>query len=162
MSDTARYSLPLLEAGQAQKEVTHNEAIARLDALLHLVVESRHVSPVATVGTTWIVPAGATGDLAAHAGALAAFDDAGRLLIAPRDGCIAFVRDEAAFVHFAAGAWRDDWSVGALRVGGRGFLAGAVAPIGAPSGGSVIDIEARAALTRLVAALAGLGLVGAG
>ena len=33
MTDTARWALPLLEAGQAQKEMTHNEALQRLDLL---------------------------------------------------------------------------------------------------------------------------------
>ena len=33
MSDTARWALPLLEAGQAQKEMTVNEALTALDLL---------------------------------------------------------------------------------------------------------------------------------
>ena len=41
MSDTPRLGLPLLAAGQAQKHVTHNDALMRLDALAHLAVASR-------------------------------------------------------------------------------------------------------------------------
>lgn len=34
LSTTSRWQLPLLAVGQTQKEVTHNEALARVDALL--------------------------------------------------------------------------------------------------------------------------------
>ena len=40
MTTTANLALPLLEAGQAQKHVTVNEALARLDALVQLSVVS--------------------------------------------------------------------------------------------------------------------------
>ena len=40
MTDTsARFALPLILPGQAQKEAFHNEALARLDAALHACVE---------------------------------------------------------------------------------------------------------------------------
>jgi hypothetical protein len=41
MTATPRLSLPLLAAGQAQKHVTHNDALTRLDGLIHLAVASR-------------------------------------------------------------------------------------------------------------------------
>ena len=34
-NDTPRWSLPLLAAGQAQKEMTHNEALSLLDLVVH-------------------------------------------------------------------------------------------------------------------------------
>ena len=37
---TPRWALPQLFAGQAQKEVFHNEALARIDMLLHGHAES--------------------------------------------------------------------------------------------------------------------------
>ena len=37
---TDRLRLPLLTAGQAQKEVTHNEALLLLDLLVHASVQS--------------------------------------------------------------------------------------------------------------------------
>ena len=41
MTNTPRLALPVIEAAQAQKHVTHNEALALLDALIQLAVESR-------------------------------------------------------------------------------------------------------------------------
>ena len=43
MSETTRLSLPLILAAQAQKHVTHNEALAELDVLVHLALASRTV-----------------------------------------------------------------------------------------------------------------------
>ena len=38
MTKTARWALPLLEAGQAQKEMGHNEALAAIDLLMTTAV----------------------------------------------------------------------------------------------------------------------------
>ena len=44
MTDTPRLALPVIEAAQAQKHVTHNEALTLLDALTQLAVEARTLS----------------------------------------------------------------------------------------------------------------------
>ena len=44
MSETIRHELPLLSFGQAQREVTHNEALLLVDRLLHLVALSRSLA----------------------------------------------------------------------------------------------------------------------
>ncbi|MBC7497914.1 MAG: DUF2793 domain-containing protein [Sphingomonadaceae bacterium] len=162
MTTTTRYGLPQLQAGQAQKEITHNEAVGRIDALLHLVVESRHSAvPALATGTAWIVAPSAPGAFADQVGQIAVCDNNGWSTIAPRDGCIAFVRDEAVFIHFAAGMWRDGWTVSSLSIGGRTLLGGPNVGVVPPSGGSVIDSEARGAIAQLLTALRGLGLVDA-
>jgi hypothetical protein len=76
MSDaTARLSLPFIMPGQAQKELYHNEALARIDMALHAAVEGQ---PLATppadpaVGQGWIVGGGATANGAARTKALPA------------------------------------------------------------------------------------------
>src|SRR3546814_18076891 len=64
ISITPRFSLPLLAVAQAQKEVTHNEALTLLDALVHAAIEA---GPLATppanpaLGQCWLVDAAATG-----------------------------------------------------------------------------------------------------
>lgn len=57
--ETARHHLPMLAVSQAQKEITHNEALVLVDALLHPIIEDRlSIPPVATVadiGKCWLV-----------------------------------------------------------------------------------------------------------
>lgn len=96
MDGTARWALPLLFAGQAQKEITHNEALVLVDALLHGRVESADLDnpPGApAIGQCWIVAGGASGDWAGHAGAVALWTDGGWRFIAPRTGLSVAVAD---------------------------------------------------------------------
>ncbi len=161
---TDRYALPLLQAGQAQKEISHNEALGEIDTLLHLAVETLGlgVPPAAPVaGQAWIVASGATGAWSGRAGQIASYGSGSWRYAVPREGCIAWLRDAACFAVFTAAGWRSDgWPVAGLRVGARLLLQGVPAAVAAPSGGTVVDIEARARLAELLAGLRGLGLVG--
>ena len=63
MSETAQLGLPLVQPAQAQKHVTVNEALAKLDGLSHLTLQSVSVSAppaVAGDGIAYGVPVGAT------------------------------------------------------------------------------------------------------
>ena len=52
MTDTPHLGLPLIAAGQSQKHVTHNGAIALLNAIVMLsVIDSTHTAPPAAVET---------------------------------------------------------------------------------------------------------------
>ena len=160
MPQTSRYNMPFLQAGQAQKEITHNDALVIIDTLMQLAVESRHAGDLgATRGTSWIVPANAADVWAGHDGQIATFDDAGWSFVAPLDGCIAFVRDEAAFISFAGGQWRDAWTVPALTTGAVTIQGVAPAQIVAPVAGAIIDQEARTALGAVITLLRAVGLV---
>lgn len=109
MSTTPRLSLPLLAAGQAQKHVTHNDALMRLDALVHLSVVSRTqgVQPAAPVeAVAFIVPAGGSGIFGGRAGQVAFFEDGGWSFLAPRPGWQAWVADEATICVWAGDEWR--------------------------------------------------------
>ena len=116
MTETLRYALPLLQSGQAQKEITHNEALGRIDALLHLAVDTRqNATPAAVDGMTWIIGPAPDNPWADHAGAIATFDESGWSIIAPHDGCIAYLRSERNLHSFRnGGAWRNGWPVTSL------------------------------------------------
>lgn len=107
MNRTPRHSLPLMAAGQAQKEVSHNEALIVIDRWLHLVVETRRAksSPAEPVaGSAYIVPADAIGSWAGAGGCVASYDGFGWILDRPRRGALAWIADERCFAVFD-GAW---------------------------------------------------------
>lgn len=162
---TDRYRLPLLQAGQAQKEVTHNEALATLDLLVHLAAQSRSVvTPPAApaAGQCWIVPAGAVGAWAGSDGRIAAFGAGGWQMVDPRTGCLAWLVDEAIFVYHDGQGWRaDGWPAAGLRVTGQQMLSAPAGAIAEAAGGPVVDAEARAVLAEILGALRALGLVAA-
>ena len=109
MSDTSpRLALPYLQPAQAQKHVTHNEALTRLDVLVQLSVEALGATtPPGTPpeGAVWGLGAAPTGDWAGQAGALAAFVDGGWLFFAPAAGWRAWDKANGALMAFDGAAW---------------------------------------------------------
>ena len=111
MSDTSpNLILPYLAAGQAQKHVTVNETIQRLDALVQLAVVSATTSaePASPAdGAVYILPAGKTGAAwgAMADAALAYYRDGAWEEIAPREGWLAVVKDGDQLLHYAGAAW---------------------------------------------------------
>lgn len=110
MTDTIRLALPLLEAAQAQKHVTHNEALIALDALAHLSVRSRNQAappPAPAEGDVYLVAAAPSGAFVGHAGAVAMFHGGGWDFRMPRKGWRAYVEGENALVVFDGESWID-------------------------------------------------------
>ncbi|MGX5734096.1 DUF2793 domain-containing protein [Bosea thiooxidans] len=117
MTDTPRLSLPLLAAGQAQKHVTHNDALTRLDALVHLSVASRtQGTPPATPTelSAYIVPPGGSGAFAGRDHQLALYEDGGWTFLVPRPGWQAWVADEAEHNLWTGTEWRRDSPLSSL------------------------------------------------
>lgn len=84
-----RLALPYMQAAQAQKHVTHNEALERLDLLVQLTVEGFDATlPPLTPseGQIWTLGTGAVNDWAAHDGELAAWANGGWLFVTPLPG----------------------------------------------------------------------------
>jgi Protein of unknown function (DUF2793) len=108
MSITPNLALPLLAAAQAQKHVTHNEALSTLDALVQLAVLERRPAPPGTPqeGERHLVAAGASGAFAGREGQIALFDLGAWRFLAPRAGWTAFVRSENALLVFDGTVWR--------------------------------------------------------
>jgi hypothetical protein len=108
MPDTIHLGLPLIEAAQAQKHVTHNEALLRLDTLVQLAVTSRALSapPAAPAeGDRYIVKAVGTGAFAGKDNQLAQFSDGGWVFYPPKVGWLAFIADEGVLVAWDGSAW---------------------------------------------------------
>ena len=110
MTNTSRLGLPVIDAAQAQKHVTHNEPLNLLDALTQLAVESRTLTapPGAPVdGTSYIPAANATGAWVGWTGQIALFSGGGWLRIIPVSGLKAWVKAERLTVTYEDGVWRD-------------------------------------------------------
>lgn len=144
MTETARFALPLLAMAQAQKEVTHNEALVLLDALVHAAVEDGPLTappPSPAAGQCWLVGAGAGGDWAGQADAIAIWCEGGWRFAAARAGMRIVRLSDGAWLRYGAGAWT-----------APGVLAN-------PDGGVTVDVEARAAIAALILVLEAQGLM---
>lgn len=105
---TPRLALPYIVQGQAQKEVTHNDALVRLDALVDLYILDRDLaappgSPAD--GDAYIVAASPTGAWAGQAGNIAYRIDGAWRFFVPVKGLAAYVADEQTIIVFTAGGW---------------------------------------------------------
>ena len=160
---TDRIALALIAPGQAQKEMTHNEALARLDIMVQPVVQavapaSVPASPV--LGQCWIVGVGASGVWVGRDGALAAWTEGGWRFVTPFEGMTAWSIADA-MVAIRRGA---TWSVGEvnarqIRINDVRLLTVQQSAIATPLGGTVIDGESRTAITNILGALRTHGLV---
>lgn len=109
MAETFQFALPLLEGGQAQKHVTVNEAIVRLDAAaqLRLVSVSETVPPTGLAdGVAYGVPIGAVNDWDGQQGKVAVVSNGGWVFIAAKDGWRAWVEDAHDWMVFFGTAWQ--------------------------------------------------------
>lgn len=160
---TPRLALPLLQAGQAQKEALHNEALTVLDAIVAGAVESAGatVPPSAPLaGQVWIVGAAPSGGWTGQAGAVAVWTTGGWRFVPAREGMV--FRNKANGVQIQRGSAA--WSEGAITatsfvIGGDQVVGARLPGITAPSGGSTVDTEARGALAAIIVALRTHGLI---
>ena len=110
MSETTPLlALPLLAAAQAQKHVTHNEALILLDAATQLAVIDRGgtAPPGAPMeGARYLIGAAPTGDWAGHGGEIALYDG-GWLFLTPRAGWGAYVAVERITLLYDGANWSD-------------------------------------------------------
>lgn len=109
MSDLSpRLNLPYLLPGQAQKHVTVNEALLRLDNLVHLSVISRNIfTPPETPDAEdrYLVPVGAIGDWQHHVGDIAYHMDDTWQFLTPHTGWAIWISSETLFAIFDGSDW---------------------------------------------------------
>ena len=107
-SASPRLSLPYIQPAQAQKHVTHNEAIQRLDAVVQLRVRSFGATtppPAPAAGDIHDVGATATGAWEGQEGRLALWDGTGWQFLQPGEGWIAWDAGAGTLRARQGGAW---------------------------------------------------------
>lgn len=166
MDSTARFALPLLHPGQAQKELFHNEALTLADALLQPCAEAAGIDdPPAepATGQCWLVGDSPAGAWAGEAGALALWTGSGWRFVAPREGMTVWVADDALDARYVGGAWQTGRLQGTrLELDGEQVVGPREPAIDDPDGGGVVDAEARIAIVAILEALRAHGLIDPG
>lgn len=129
MSETTHLNLPLLAAAQAQKHVTMNEALTRLDAAIQLGVQSRSLAspPALVVGATYLVADAATDEWSGKDGLLAFAVAGGWDFLSPLPGWSIWVADETISLTYDGVNWHSN--------------ALAISPFGASFGASVLEFD---------------------
>ena len=156
MADTYNFEMPLLDAAQAQKHVTVNEALARADAVMQMRLKGRAliVPPAALNGAAFGVGVGATGDWAGHDGEVAVQANGGWVFLTPKTGwrgwdeatAEALIYDgvdwQAAAVVVSAGGAGTNWRIAEVdHVVAAGATSSTVDII--PNGAQVIGVTGR-------------------
>jgi len=136
--------MPFIEGSQAQKHVTHNEALRILDAVVQIGVRDadRTAPPVTPAdGDRHIVATGATGAWSGHADAVAVYEDGTWRFLAPKLGWCAWSAADGALLVYDGAAWAD--------VAGGGGVSGSVAQLGindTASDPNLLTVRSNAAL----------------
>jgi len=107
MTTTPNLAMPYMVSSQAQKEITHNEALNDLDFLAQASVIGRTLNdPPASpsAGDAYIVGPSPTGAWIGHAGKVAAYYSGWRFKT-PEAGWRVWARDENRLLHYTGSAW---------------------------------------------------------
>jgi hypothetical protein len=124
------------QSEQAQKEITHNEALVIIDALLHMAVEAAlTVAPTATdndIVKCWIINGTPTGAWANKAGQIACWIGGSWRFVLPHEGMGVWNKSTRRHSRFISGQWTTAPSVPN------------------PTGGTAVDSEARAAIVAIL------------
>ena len=142
---TPRFAIPNIMVSQAHKEITHNEALAIIDGLLHVSVIDFASSPptltISDAGKCWLVVAPGSGAWTGKENSLASWNGSGWRFVEPVEGMAIWNSQNNSELRFSGSEWRQPGVVLA------------------PAGGSVVDLEARAAFSLLLTHLRNAGIL---
>lgn len=145
---SARHALPFLITAQAQKEITHNEALILIDALLHPVVQDVTSEPPTVFegdeGKCWLVGEDATGLWGGHEDKMAVWTGGSWRFLTLQIGAHIFDVSTQAEWRLADSGW-----IPAPQISG-------------PTGGAMVDSQAREVIEMLLEHFRASGVVASG
>ncbi|WP_170415831.1 DUF2793 domain-containing protein [Ruegeria atlantica] len=106
--NSPKLNLPFLQPSQAQKHITHNEALRRLDLIVQLSIASTGASTPPSVpeqGELHAIGSSPAGDWAGHEGELAAWLDDGWHFVTPELGWRAWDQESDRLKIWDGSAW---------------------------------------------------------
>ena len=115
MEQTTNLKMPFIMPSQAQKHVTHNEALLALDVVVQLCVLDRHLTAppaLSAESDRYIIAAAATGPWIGKSGQIAAWQDGAWAFHIPVRGWLAWVADEQRIFVHDGNAWQDAVALG--------------------------------------------------
>ena len=163
MPQCARLGAPLIQPAQVDKATTHNEALALFDVAIAAAVDgylsdTPPASPA--VGSCYVIGGNPSGIWAGHAHALAGYTEGGWRFIAAFEGLTALDKASGETAVFRAGAWEKGQArASRLSIGGNQVVGARGAAVADPTGGTIVDTEARAAIAAILARLRQHGLI---
>jgi hypothetical protein len=145
-NETPRFGFPYLFVSQTSKELTHNEAIAAMDCLLHPVVEGTLNAPPGGLsqndaGLVWRVGNSPSGIWHTHAQQIASWNGGGWRFFKTVTGMRVFDKQLGAVIVYDGNAWFEPQAVSN------------------PTQGSIIDAEARSAISAILDILRNSGAI---
>ncbi len=168
MSNSPRLGLPLLEAAQAQKHVTVNEALVLLDGIgqMSLISTTTTTPPaLASDGDCYGVAAGSVNEWAGNIGDIAIYSNGGWVFVTPQRGWHAWVQEAGETALYDGNLWRN--GLGAISANNAATVqqvlevdhllsAGAsnIVPVAIPAFSIVLGVTGRIT-TAITGALAG-------
>ncbi len=167
MTNTYNFALPLVQAAQAQKHVTVNEALARMDAIAQMrLIDIGVPSPPAAIdGAAYGVGISATGDWAGQDGNVAIYSNGAWVFLTPKSGWKAWNETTGVALLHDGTEWRSD-ALAVLPSGAATFcrIAETVQVIGAETTSNTGVIIPNNAIVygvtaRVEAAITGTGIL---
>ncbi|MGD9839591.1 MAG: DUF2793 domain-containing protein [Afipia sp.] len=149
MTDTSHLGLPFIDGSQAQKHVTHNEALRILDSVVQIgVLDTDRTTPPSSPaeGDRHIVASGATGAWAGHADAVVVREDGAWRFFNPKAGWCAWSDADGVLLVYDGTSWTE--------ATGSGGMSGSVALLGVndtASAPNLLTVKSNAALFDAIA-----------
>lgn len=104
---TPNLAMAELSTSQAQKEITHNDALRVLDALVQTGIQDKDLTtpPSHTHGYCWIVAIGATGAWSGKDGKVAQSYNSAWYFLTPKEGWRVWIMDEDTTYIYNGTSW---------------------------------------------------------
>jgi hypothetical protein len=147
----------------AGPSITWRGAFAALDlavcaAVDGFLINSPPGSPAA--GSSYVIGSAPTGAWTGHNLAFAGYTEGGWRFIPAVTGLTVLDKASGELATYLGGAWEKGHVRGAkLSVAGNQVVGARLASIADPTGGTTVDVEARAAISAILARLRGHGLI---